>query len=150
MIHRASFLLLTVLICFVAEAGRPKPIEVSSRVTRLILPAIFAATAVNRVDSPENREAVVRALHPLIARRAADTDEALAILLGFFLPEDSHLALRCEVLSRGKRLAPLLRKYRNREPELRGHVYSPALIGPYTEYDDVLGQLRAGAKCGGR
>lgn len=148
MIVRTAIGAVVLIIAGAAQAARPATIEVSHRVTRLIVPVITATTALDRIDSRQNRDALDRSLRALLTTRTRETDEALAILLGFYLGDESHAALQCELLARGRRPLPLLKRYRNREPQLHGYVYSATLIGPYTEYDDIIGRLSADERCG--
>jgi hypothetical protein len=67
-------------------------------------------------------------LYRLTRRRSADADEALVVLMCFYIGESQEE--RDAVITRGRRMLPLLRKYLHGVPVVPGREYSTLLLKP--------------------
>jgi hypothetical protein len=79
-------------------------------------------------------------------RNNRSSDEALAVLIEFYVGEHSAEDILCELVHRGKRVLPLLAKYHHRK------IVVPGVDMSRTEpldtlYDEVREQVRRGEHC---
>lgn len=90
---------------------------ISSGATKLIKPILDLR--VKSIDNPAEKEVpgstswkMGKLLYRLSQNQSRDADEALAVLLGFYLGESNDEDLLHDVTIRGKRILPYLEKYR--------------------------------------
>jgi hypothetical protein len=104
------------------------PKEVACRVRPILDAACEArkeseATAVGRSAT----QRVELRLAKLMAKKGTATDEALVVLLGYYIGEASGEDVLHAVTVRGRRMLPYLRKYRHRRTVIPGGEYPESL-----------------------
>jgi hypothetical protein len=112
-----------------------------------IAPVITAYRAMtNQGETTATREALDSALAAVLDDDSAAGDEALAVLLGFYVGEHSGEDISCELISRGSRVLAYLQKYD------ASRAMIPILSGPMpdrvsTEYSVLAKRIRSGERC---
>ncbi|MGH9529130.1 MAG: hypothetical protein ACRD2S_04340 [Terriglobales bacterium] len=81
-------------------------------------------------------------LHALTQRTGRDADEALVVLMCFYMGESQEET--DAVIARGRKMLPLLRKYQSTNPQVPGRKYPDTLMkGPLSKEDDFEGAIKA-------
>ena len=85
---------------------------------------------------------VAEGIANLTSRKTTATDEALVVLMCFYVGESGeHID---EVINRGRQMLPYLRKYEVRTPVIPGRRYSESLLTrPDVKKDDFTGAIDA-------
>jgi hypothetical protein len=98
-------------------------------------------------NTEESWNAFDRAFDPVLDQQNTTTDEALAVLLSFYIGEHAYEDLRCELVARGERELNFLTRYRDNRVDV------PAPAQPFDSrekrpaYDGVIAEIRAHASC---
>lgn len=129
-------------------------VRVPADVAALVVPVLKAHSAVAKHDTfeaqaAEEFEAQVaeeRAMEPLYAHKTAVTNEAIAVLLGFYIGEGPGERLTCEAIARGRVMLPLIKKYKDATVLVLG--IDPGQTKPNkTQYSYVVPDIEAGKDC---
>ena len=136
----ATFLTFVVLSAFGTTILPPK------RVRARLNPVFSAYDQVVQAETQQAASALDLALSRVLEDRSRLGDEALAVLLGFYLGEHSGEDISCELIARGAKVLPFLRKYRSAQITLPGLPTAPLRRGR-SQYHGVIERIRAGEAC---
>lgn len=133
-IHIAFVFGLTMLIWLFASEVRSEEVqvEVPPPVAKCVSPILDTVVDVRRAEKkrlPSERleSNIGRLLGRLIADKNPTTDEALVVLVQFYIGEANSEDILHEVTKRGQRMIPFLRKYMRGSAHIPGKYY-PASI----------------------
>ena len=123
-----------------ASVHVPKP------AAALAAPVLNAMVDVRSGENQRNLRALDDAVEAVCNKRTPASDEALAVLLQFYVGEHSSEDISCELVHRGRRVLPFLEKYHGRQ------IVVPGVDMSRTEpldtlYEEVRHRIRAGEKC---
>ena len=83
-----------------------------------------------------------RGIGNLISRKTADTDEALVVLLCYYVGESGEHT--DEIINRGRQMLPYLKKYKSRTPVIPNRTYSTSLLASRdVKKDNFIGAIDA-------
>ena len=99
------------LVSIGAHAADQEGLVVASAVATLVAPIINAAANVADRDTEEPRNKLEDALGEVLNKPAPESDEALAILLPIDIGAHGREDVTCEIIDRGQRILPYLKKY---------------------------------------
>jgi len=136
----AMFLSFVVLPAFGTTIVPPK------RVQARLSPVFSAYARVVEAETEQTASTLDSALSSVLEDRSRVGDEALAVLLGFYLGEHSGEDISCELVARGSRVLPFLRKYRSAHIRLTG-VPSTSLRPEQSQYNGVIARITANKAC---
>jgi hypothetical protein len=89
-----------------------------------------------------------RLIGKLTDMKTQSSDEALVVLMNFYIGESPGADVLHQVTVRGKRMLPLLLKYRNAHVTFSGRKYPASLLLPpevkKEDFDDAIKSVRAG------
>ena len=97
-------------------------------------------------DTEATASSLDAALSSLLNDQSPVGDEALAVLLGFYIGEHPAEDIACELVHRGKRVEKYLSKYQAAEVALP-LVAMPLPEAVRSEYPLVIRRVRAGERC---
>ena len=121
-------------------------VKVSDDVAALVVPVLSARSKSAAHDTEKNAEALDRALSPILEKRTAQTTEALAVLLGYYIGEHPGEDVSCELVARGKEAEAPLEKYAQAKIILPGSKrFKPRSV--QSEYPIVLRRIKAHEQC---
>ena len=122
------------LICLLPTQLRAKDvrIEVPPAVAKLVVPILDAMVEVERAEtegrsSIELQNRLGRLLTRLFVDRTPFADEALVVLTQFYIGESNSEDCAHEITSRGKRMLPHLRRYRQNLARISNRTYPSSL-----------------------
>ncbi|HTR01135.1 MAG TPA: hypothetical protein VMH83_14140 [Candidatus Acidoferrum sp.] len=121
-------------------------VQVPSGVAALVAPVLKAHAAVAKHDTFATEDVEEKAMEPLFAHRTPQTDEAIAVLLGFYLGEGPGEVLTCEAIARGKVMLPFIEKYERVEIVVPGVNHAKTRPSK-TLYSRVRPSIEAGEDC---
>jgi hypothetical protein len=133
----SPFLLLLALCVPVAASSA----QALSKAAAVHVNSVSSALTALRA-SPSSRSAnaaASRAFERLIKDHSAASDEALAALAGHYLGESTEP--ECEILSRGERMLPWLRRFKTNPPLIRLPTSTAHSRG------ELIAQIQSGAIC---
>jgi hypothetical protein len=125
---------------FGAEVLPPK------RVRALVRPVFAAYSRVLRAETEETANGLENTLAHVFKDKSSVGDEALAVLLGFYLGEHSGEDISCELVSRGSRVLKKLEKYRSATIVIPGAPQG-SLRAKSAEYTGLIARIRSGETC---
>jgi len=88
-----------------------------------------------------------KSLDALISNKSTDADEALAYLLNVYIGEHPGEMLVCEVINRGKRILPLVLRYRDCTPFTGLEPFPDFLEGSRLLPEYAIEGINKGKKC---
>jgi hypothetical protein len=120
---------------------------VPRKCVRQRLNPVFAAYAdVLKAQTEHRAQRLDAALDKVLNDKSTFADEALAVLLGFYLGEHSGEEISCELVHRGHRVLRFLKTYEKATIKLPG-VAADALRPDQSEYQVVIERIAAGEHC---
>ena len=143
----------TALLLFAISVAKPEAtrslVHVDDAIANLVTPIIQAAASSRSAGDNEQGlySSVYRKLPSLLDHRNRKTDEALVVLLGFDLGESANGDIACELVARGPRMLPILRRFQN------ANVVFPRFTVPSSVprwnaiYGYVIEQIERRQKC---
>jgi hypothetical protein len=141
-------MLATIVICFfVAVAPSEASVAtVPKAAARLVAPVLQAMISVRSSENEQTLMALDDAVERVCNRNNRASDEALAVLIEFYVGEHSGEDISCELVRRGMRVLPLLAKYHHHK------IVVPGVDMSRTEpldtlYDDVRERIHHGEHC---
>ena len=134
------------LILCVLLAANPATVRVPAAPAKLVVSVLNAFAKLRESENEETTLALESALNSVFEKNTRASDEALAVLVEFYIGEHSGEDLFCELVHRGKRVLPLMKKYHRRSIVVPGMNMSRAEALD-TLYDGVVHEIRRGAHC---
>jgi len=129
---RTVALVLTCLIPLSAGTKlnpRTGPRTVDAKVARLVEPVLDALVQSQGCsDREESFYEADKHLGTILGLRTDASDEALVVLLYFYIGESSCEDIIHEISKRGRRMVPYLRRYRDTAPDFANRRYPPCLL----------------------
>lgn len=129
-------------------------VDVPPSVSKLITPILDAIEEAHKGPQPMNEEkgsSLWRAdvlMGKLFANRSPASDEALVALLYYYLGEANGGDQMEEIICRGKRMLPYLRKYESYSPQIpERHYPKELLLAPETvaeDFRDAIDEINKG------
>lgn len=123
------------LICLAALSGeassdrRGRTYTVHAEIARLVEPILdVRADSQGCHDRDESFQEADKLLGTILGLRTLPSDEALVVLLYFYIGESSYGDIIHEITKRGRRMVPYLRRYRNTAPAFANRAYPPCLF----------------------
>jgi hypothetical protein len=121
-----------------SEVQTPKIIVVSVQAAALLRPILDEV----QQGAEHDKRRLSNLLYRLTQRRGRAADEALVVLMCFYVGESQEEV--DAVISRGKKMLPLLDKYQRRNPEVPGRTYPDSMLKGVSSKDDAFeGAVRA-------
>jgi len=114
-------------------------------VSALVSPVLNAYDAVAAKDDESAELPLNSALHKVLEAKTGYGDEALAILLGYYIGEASGEDVSCELVSRGRYVLFYIDKYAKVEPVITGVHSRHARV--FDEYAIVRHRIMSGEVC---
>jgi hypothetical protein len=127
------------------EAARPHVITPPQSVSALVAPVLNAYEAVALKDKETTEVPLHQALQKVLETRTGYGDEALAILLGYYVGEASAEDVSCELVSRGRYVLFYIDKYAKAESSIAGVRSYHARI--FSEYPIVRRRIISEEVC---
>jgi hypothetical protein len=137
---------LTLILGLAANSVCGAEVLPPERVRALIRPVFTAYSRVLREETEETSNGLEHALTRVFKDKSSVRDEALAVLLGFYLGEHSGEDISCELVSRGRRVLKKLEKYRYATIVVPGAPQGSLRAQP-GEYSGVIARVRSGKHC---
>jgi hypothetical protein len=150
-----------VLALLVLFAGRlplnaqARTITVPPAVSKLLIPVLDAYEKGRTDNSPTKEEpggslwnAAVLA-GKVMSNKTPAADEALVVLLYFYIGEATDGDKEAEIIDRGKKMLPYLKKYQTRIPQISGRDYRKLLLERETSqmsFKDIIAAIERGDK----
>jgi hypothetical protein len=123
-------------------------IKLTPSVERPVMSVLRAATAMRLAgDTEETWNAFDRVFDALLNKRSKTTDDALAVLLSFYIGEHAHEDLTCELVSRGTRELSFLELYRDHQIQIAAPIQALKPDEKRAHYDGVIASIRAREQC---
>ena len=130
------------------QTSAPKPAPRSSdRAEGVAVPAEVGALLrpildVKKEGGQHDESRLNNLLYALIQKKGHVADEALVVLMCFEVGESQEET--DAVIARGKKMLPLLRKYRDKAPNIPGATYPDSMLkGPSSKTDTFEGAIKA-------
>ena len=129
-----------------AIAVTSAPVHVPKPAAALAAPVLNAMIDVRKSEDERTLRALDDAVEHVCNKRTPASDEALAVLLEFYVGEHSGEDISCELIHRGRRVLALLEKYHGRQIVVPG-VEMSRTEPLDTLYEGVRHAIRAGETC---
>lgn len=121
-------------------------VRVPAAPASLVVPVLDAFAKLRESENEQTTRALESALSRVFEKNTRASDEALAVLIQFYVGEHSGEDLFCELVHRGKRVLPLMKKYHHRTIVVPGVDMSRA--EPLDAlYDEIVDEIRRGEHC---
>lgn len=145
----APRMLLTLVLSFsLTVSARPAALKLTAPVQRRVVAVLRAAADMRRAgDTEESWQMFDRVFDPLLDQRNVTTDEALAVLLSFYIGEHPYEDLRCELVARGERELKFLTRYRDNRIDVPAPSQPLKSDEKRAVYDGVMTEIRAHQSC---
>jgi hypothetical protein len=129
-----------------AFAVSPQTVTLSPEVAALVAPVLNAYALVAEHDDSKSESVLDEKLQNILNSHAPAANEALAVLLGFYVGEASGEDISCELVARGNTVVPLLHRYADTLVIVPGANKSQAQH-INAEYSIVEKRISSGEQC---
>jgi hypothetical protein len=142
--------LVIALITLIAASANAATITPSKPAEALVTPILDLLVQAKSLNGEQQQAAYWQSgnlLGQLFQLKTKTSDEALVVLMGFYVGEASGADLLHQVTVRGKRMLPLLFKYRKSSVVFRNRDYSACLLSgdiKTEDFDTAISSIRAG------
>jgi len=156
MIRSICAALLALLVLFAGEShlnAHTRTVTVPPAVSKLLIPVLDAYKK-GRIDDAPGKEERGGSLWnaAVLAGRVMDNktpagDEALVVLVYYYIGEATGRDNTIEIIDRGKKMLPYLKKYQTRNPQIPGRDYKELLLERRTSqmsFRDIIAAIERG------
>ena len=133
-----------------------KPSRLSGQAAALVRPILKSRVAAYRdvrdangqvVIQPGAAEDFMNGLYRLFDDHSRAADEALAVLVRYYVGEDPGEDLWCEIVHRGKEMLPYLAKYHGCMPTTGAEPIPKSLLDIPDQYPELIDVIGHGENC---
>jgi len=133
-----------------------KPSRLSRQTAALVQPILKSRIAAYREVLDAKGRAIIQSgaaedfidrLYDLFDDRSRAADEALAVLLRYYVGEDPGEDLWCEIVHRGKQMLPYLEKYHDCLPTTGAEPIPKSLLDIPDWYPELMAEIGRGGSC---
>jgi hypothetical protein len=134
--------------------GQPEYAAVPPPAAKLVIPILNALEKAQHEPRPIREEkgsplwTAGTLTGNLIQNKSHASDEALVVLLYYYLGEANGEDQTEEILARGKKMLPYLKKYESHSPRIPGKRYDEILLAPETvkeSFSAIIDQIQKDA-----
>jgi hypothetical protein len=148
--------LLAYVLVLMSQVSQATTAVIPPKETQVLLRPILSLRADAESLEGERHQAALERSEKLIARlfkmKTRASDEALVVLMDFYVGESLQPDLVHEVTARGKRMLPLLLKYSTASVTFSDWKYPPSMLLTdevrMKNFQDAIGAVRAGRVVG--